>query len=566
MRIAAARAGQQNGDDWDDDPEAEAWGVPPARRKANDDDGPREGKRGRRRSGGGRQEWSAPVAAPTTVPPPAARPAGPGLPSAARLKVLRQRRRRRRVLIAFTFLAAVLTFTTGVGYAYIDTRLGQINRLNLPGLAVDSSGAAMNILLVGSDSQARPSGAEAAQGIDTVMILHLGGRDQKSAIVSIPRDLYVPIPGTGQADRLSAAFALGGPDQLISSVRSVLGVTINHYMQIEFSGFKDIVDAVGGVTVSVASPARDTLSGLALDRGGCVRLDGRQGLSWLRSRQMEFLVGGSWQQDGRGDLGRTERQQDLILRVMTKALSPGITDPIQLNRLAGAGVRYVTLDSALSTRGLAGLGRRLGSLDPAAVVRTTLPTSPLDVGGKAVLSVRLAEAQPVFDLLNGSPAAPASPAVPGAPTSAGPTTVGPTTTAAPKASDVKVRVLNGLGTPGAAAKAANSLTTLGFSVADKGDAPSISAKTTIMYAAGQLAKAQLLQGSLVTPAVVKEDATLKAVDVNLVLGGDYTGVRSGISSGTSAAPTTAAPTTAVPNTAGVSPGAAQPGGAGARPC
>jgi hypothetical protein len=110
---------------------------------------------------------------------------------------------------------------------------------------------------------------------------------------------------------------------------------------------------------------------------------------------------------------------------------------------------------------------------------------------------------------------------------------------------VKVRVLNGVGQAGAAAKAAASLTSAGYVVADKGDAPALAPKTTITYATGQLAKAQLLQGALLAPAVLREDATLKSVDVNLLLGADYTGLRATVSSATAATTTSVAPTTTV---------------------
>jgi len=462
--------------------------------------------------------------------------------------------------MACTFLTTIGTLATGVGSVYIQRRLGEIKRLDLASLAGDAPGAVMNVLLVGSDSRAGPEGADAAnlgkdqvpgQRSDTIMILHVDPRARTAAIVSVPRDLYLPIVGGGP-DRVNAAFATGGADRLIATLHAALGVTINHYVQVDFSGFKDIVDAVGGVTLYIPYPVRDTVSGLALERPGCVSLDGDQALAWVRSRQAQFLVNGVWQSDGRGDLGRIERQQEFVHRMIKKALSTGIGNPIRLNRLIGVGVRDVTFDSTLSTEDISALGRRFSSLDPDKVALSTLPTSPVDIAGKAVLALQAGQAQPMLDLLNGKVATVAPPpGIPGSsipassvPGSSIPTPAGAAPnpgggpSAAPKAADVRVRVLNGVGSPGAASKAATSLTSAGFTIADKGDAPAISAKTSIMYGAGQLAKAQLLQASLVAPAVLKEDATLKAVDVNLVLGGDFAGVKSGISSGTSSASTT----------------------------
>jgi LCP family protein required for cell wall assembly len=462
-----------------------------------------------------------------------------------RAKVLRQRRRRRRLLIAFTGFTAFCTFFVGLGYVYVQRRLAQITRLDLPALAQDS-GPVMNVLLVGSDSRANLGASDAkgfgqdvvsGQRSDTIMLLHVDPAEQRAAIVSVPRDLYVPIANTNYSDRVNAAFAIGGPDQLVATVQRTLGVTIHHYVQVDFSGFKDIVDTVGGVTMYVPYPVRDSGSGLDLGRAGCWELDGNKGLSWVRSRNMEFLINGTWQADGRGDLGRIERQQDFIRRMMKKALSAGISNPLQLNRLIGVGVRDVTFDSALSTKDLTALGRRFSSLDPDKVVLRTLPTDPADIDGKSVLKLQTAQAQPMIDLLNGK-----------APLGGTPTTVaGAPTTTAPasgaKPADVKVRILNGVGTAGLAARTATSLTGAGYVVADKGDAPAPAPKTTITYGTGQLAKAQLVQSTLLGPAILKEDATLKTVDVNLLLGADFTGLKPTVGP---AASTTLAPTTTAP--------------------
>ena len=515
LRIAATRAGQHNGD------------------------------------GNGSGEWSdddsAEDTAHTVRPPVGTRV------SSRRAKVLRQRRRRRRVLIAVTAVLALGNLVVGSGFLYVQHKLGQIKRVELPALAGDTPGAVMNVLLVGSDSRANISGPEAAgfgkdqvsgQRSDTIMLLHVDPREQKAAIISVPRDLYVPIANTGFSDRVNAAFALGGPDQLVATVQRALGITIHHYVQVDFVGFKDIVDTVGGVTMYVPYPVRDSGSGLDLGRGGCWELDGNKGLSWVRSRNMEFLINGVWQADGRGDLGRIERQQDFIRRMMKKALSSGVTNPLQLNRLISVGVRDVTFDSALSTKDLTELGRRFSSLDPDRVVLRTLPTDPADIDGKSVLKLQPAQAQPMIDLLNGKMPVDAVTPTTVAGTGVTSTTAAPTTVpAGVKPSDVKVRVLNGIGTAGAAAKVATGLTGQGFVVADKGDAPALAPKTTITHGPGQRAKAQLVQSTLLTPAVLQEDATLRSVDVNLLLGADFTGLKPSVSAGTA---TTVAPTTTLP--------------------
>ena len=528
LRIAAARAGQHDGDGGD--------GAGPG-----SPTGPSSSRLERARRVGA-----------YAMQPPAPGPVGGPRMSAARATVLRQRRRRRRALIAFTAFTAFCTFTAGVGYVYVQRRLDQIKRVELRALAGDTAGAVMNVLLVGSDSRANLQGSVAAgfgkdevfgQRSDTIMILHVDPRAQQAAIVSVPRDLYVPIAGTNFSDRVNAAFALGGPDQLVGTVQRALGITIHHYVEVDFVGFKDLVDTVGGVKMYVPYQVRDSGSGVDLP-AGCYELDGQQGLSWVRSRDMESLVNGTWQADGRGDLGRIERQQDFIRRMMRKVVSSGLTNPLQLNRLIGVGVRDVTFDSGLSTKDLTALGRRFSSLDPERVALRTVPTDPAEVDGKSVLKLQTAQAQSIIDLLNGRVPVEGSPTtVAGTGAAAAPTTaVVPTG----KPSDVKVRVLNGVGTPGAAAKTATGLTASGFVVAERGDAPALAPKTTITHGPGQRSKAQLVQNALLTPAAIQEDATLRSVDVNLVLGADYTGLKPAVSAGTSGTTaTTAAPVTTV---------------------
>ena len=473
-------------------------------------------------------------------------------PKVPRPVLVKQRQRRRRFLIGLTMLTAVCVFLTGTAYVYIQYRVGQIERLNVAGLVGDEVGRVMNVLLVGSDSRDRLEGAAAAQAgqgqvggerSDAIMVLHINPAQQHAAILSIPRDLYVPIAGTSSSDKINASFSLGGAPQLIATIHQALGISINHYVQVDFVGFKDIVDTVGGVDVYTPTPARDFTSGLDLSRAGCVRLDGEQGLAFVRSRNYEVLVDGTWQTDPRGDLGRIKRQQEFIRRIMRKALSSGLTNPVQLNRLIGIGVKDVKVDSALSTKDITALARRFSNLDPGSVALWTLPTAPADLPGVSAEQLLAAEARPILDRMSGK-----------APLSGEPAT--PTAEAAP---DVGVRVLNGVGAPGVAAKAATALRDAGFTIAGApDDADSRTVRTAIRYAPAQLAKAELLARHLEGGAVLDEDATLRGADVALIVGSDYAGLRP--EAADAAAPTA---TTVDP---GVSPVSLPRGTAAPPPC
>ncbi len=471
-------------------------------------------------------------------------------PRVPRAVVLKQRRRRRRFLVGMTFFLSASVTLVGSGAVYLQYRLGQIPRVDVPSLVEDREGEIMNVLLVGSDSRDRLEGKEALQAgkgqvsgqrSDTIMVLHIDPEQEQAAILSIPRDLYLPIAGEGYSDRVNAAFALGGAAGLIDTVQESLGITINHYVEVDFVGFKDIVDAVGGVNLYLTNWVRDFTSGLDLHEIGCVNVDGTQGLAWVRSRNLEYLLedGLTWVPDPRADLGRIERQQDFIRRMLKKALSSGLTNPIQLNRLIGIGVRDVTLDETLSTKDITALARRFNNLDADSVALFTLPTSPADIDGASVLLLREDEAQAYVDRING---------VAGATIPPPPTQTAPTTTVLDpvEAAGIDVRVLNGEGTPGAAGRAATALADIGFTVAGTGDAPA-TGRTTIRHPADALEAAGILERALAGGADLVVDETVTGADLVLVLGTDYDGLTEGEPGGGPAG--AAGPTTTVPTQA-----------------
>jgi len=452
--------------------------------------------------------------------------------------VLRQRRRRRRTIIGVTIFLIITTLIISSGVTYVRWRLGQINRVKVPGLSDDVAGQVMNVLLVGSDSRARLTGDAAAQAgkaqfgtterSDTIMILHIDPAQKKAAIVSVPRDLYLPIAGTGKSDKVNSAFSGGGAQRLIATVQQGLGIRINHYAEVDFVGFKDIVDAVGGVSIFVPTPARDAFTGLQIGKAGCLNLDGIAALAWVRSRHYEYLSQGKWVEDPRADIGRIERQQDFIRRMMKKAFSAGISNPLTLNRLIGIGVNNLTIDSSMSTGDITSLARRFNSLDPDTVQTLTLPGNGAYVGDQAVVMLDKAAAQVPLDMLNGKAPQPTAP--PTAPSgSEAPTTVAPV--------NASIQVLNGTGVNGAAARAADQLRGAGLAVSGTGDAFATLTRTVVRYGAGQQAQAEALAATFKTPPELTADAKVKAGSLVVAVGADFNGLRDGVTAGP---PTTAA--------------------------
>ena len=473
------------------------------------------------------------------APPVAVRPRG--TPPGARP---RRRRRPRWLTWLLNTLVALLTIgvvVTGIGYVYLQNKLADIRRIDIPTLSDDEAGKVMNVLMVGSDTRSNISEnlkiitGSAAEGSrdglsDTMMILHIDPQQGQAAILSIPRDLWLNV--NGSKDRINTAFAIGGPQLLIETIQENLDIQINHYVEVDLEGFKNIVDTVGGLEIYLDAPARDDFSGLDLPDAGCVTLDGYQALAYVRSRYYMSLEAGVWRSDVSSDLGRIQRQQDFIRRMMRKAVNSGLSNPLTLNRLISIGVNNLTIDSGMSTKDIVNLARRFRSLDPDSIDMQTLPTERyITPGGADVQLLLKDEAQPMIDKINGK--APISPS-------------------AIRPSDVSIRVLNGFGGDGAASTAAFALQNQGFSVpGTPGDADSFTyTQSVVRYAPGKHDKAELVRSYLIAGAMVEEDSTLGTVDLALVVGSDYAGVRPGpdASAGAGGASTAGPGTTLAPQT------------------
>ena len=519
--------------------------------------------------------------------------AEPTPPAAARVaKNHHPHRGLHRLLIGLNIFVGLCVLMSAVGYGYLKFRLGQLDKIHfsctvLRNCGDDDPGKPMNVLLVGSDTrsfvknkadQAKFGNGDEVGGerTDTMMVLHVDPTAEKASILSIPRDLWVPIAGVGYRDRINTAYgiatsgkhavttgrstatttnALGvtqttsnvpikdGPERLIATIRQSLGIEVDHYIEVDFDGFRSIVNAIGGVTVPFPAPARDKLSGLDVKTAGCVNLTGDQALGYVRSRHFQYFESGRWRSDPTGDIGRIQRQQDFIRRVLRKAISKGVRNPIKLNALIGAGVNNVKLDSALSTSDITRLGKRFKSLEPEAVDMLTLPADNFRTpAGAAVLRLRDAEARVIINRFNGVAPAPTTPN--------GPVPKIPPAT-------VRVLVLNGTGVNGQAGQVQRQLSAAGFGTGGIGDARSYSsATTTIRYGAGQLQKAQLLQAYVVNGAKLVLDNTLKGGDIHLVVGAGFGGIRPTLATSASSSSSSSSTSSSVPATASSSRGAA----------
>jgi LCP family protein required for cell wall assembly len=281
------------------------------------------------------------------------------------------------VAAAAAVLAAALI---GGGSLYARNKLDDIDRVDLaPALAGTAVPAEpMNVLLVGSDRRdALPlAGARA----DTIIVAHLDPAARTASLLSLPRDLWVPIDG-GADQRINTASAHGA-EALVRTVQDALGIRLDHYVQLDFEGFRRLVDAVGGIRVAFDVPVRDRVSGLD-EAAGCRVIDGETALRLVRGRHVQRLVGGRWLTDPTGDLGRIATQQRFVVSALAKAGEA--RSPRAVLRLLDAAADHLTVDAGLSSDELVALGRQLADLDPAAVRTVVLPVTNARVGSAAVL-------------------------------------------------------------------------------------------------------------------------------------------------------------------------------------
>ncbi|MGZ4707103.1 MAG: LCP family protein, partial [Acidimicrobiales bacterium] len=271
----------------------------------------------------------APPRPSATIDDPAPAPAPVTQPKAPR----RRRTRMQRVIIAVGILAvfAIVAAIVAVGYGYY--RFNQINKTSVS-LTKVGANKPQNYLVVGSDTRdgldkSDPDYKAFVDGkdgtgpkhSDTIMIMRVDPTNDTINMLSLPRDLWVPIADTGESQRINTAYSADdGPQRLIDTIQQDFGIPINHYVEINFKGFKGVVDAIGGVPMYFDTPMRDSHTGLDIEQPGCVTLDGDQALAFARSRYLEFKNSrGRWESDGSSDLGRITRQQFFIRKVIDKA-------------------------------------------------------------------------------------------------------------------------------------------------------------------------------------------------------------------------------------------------------
>lgn len=457
----------------------------------------------------------------STDEPPRVRhdPNGPRkeAPFAPYVRALRRRIRRRRGLAAAAVAATAVLVGSGLSYSAVDHYTATIEPVAafapLTNRPADDN--ATNILLVGSDDRGSLSEErrlELTLGLDdfgrhtdTMLLIHVTSRGDID-VVTLPRDSEVTIPEHENFEgvdveeyqgKLNSAYNAGGAPLLVSAIESATDVHIDHYVEVNFEGFVDIVNALGGVEVCTEEPIYDELSGLDLPAGTSV-VDGDTGLSYVRARYF----------DPTADFGRMQRQQAFLASMARKAASMGVLlNPFRVSSTVNAVLGSLRADPALDADAVRGLLRQMRSTTPADVTFHTVPLAgeeylpdgglavQWDDAGAATMFAALRENAPVLDKT-----AQAQTFVPTA--------------------DIPLTVLNGNGTAGLATTTADDFATAGFPIATVGDAQRTD-QSIIEYPPGGLEQAQSVQRYVPGAELVETDSVS---EVTVTLGADFAGL------------------------------------------
>lgn len=282
----------------------------------------------------------------------------------------RGRRRRRWPKILLTVIIIIVVLIAAL-LVWLDLSMNRTNALeDYSGRPDDTPGT--NWLMVGTDSRKGldkaqrdklATGKAAGQRTDTMMLLHIPESGDKPTLVSLPRDSWVPVPGHGH-NKLNASFSIGGPQLLVRTIENVTGIHLDHYMEINFAGFVDVVDAVGGVEMCVKHHLKDPKAGLNLKRG-CHNLDGKDALGYVRTRHF-----------ANGDLERVKHQRQFVSALMHKATSPAtLINPFRSIPLAINGSKAITVDDGDHLWNMLPLANALGGMSSGELITTSVPYS-----------------------------------------------------------------------------------------------------------------------------------------------------------------------------------------------
>ena len=340
----------------------------------------------------------------------------------------RPRRRRtwfQRFFLLVTFLMFCSSTVAAILLAYTSETVGRIPRTAYgTSLSAESESNSdpLNFLLIGSDSIAnlpegdylrRVSGRSSRQLLtDTLIVLRLdpSGATKASAL-SLPRDLYVPISGYNEMQKINSIVYFTDKPTLVQTIRDVLDIPIHHVVEVDFNGFMRLFETIGGLDVYLEYPLRDKKAQLDIPESGCVTLTPLQALGLVRTRELQAYVenfdgwygpsANAWVRvDGTGDFGRQERQQDFLILALQQAFDSGFRNPLKITEIIQEvlGGGFVNLDDRLTPQKAIDLAQQFRNFRPNDLEKYLLPTVYDFAGELSIQRIVEVEAEPILDV------------------------------------------------------------------------------------------------------------------------------------------------------------------------
>ena len=418
-------------------------------------------------------------------------------------------------LVAFVTVCAVTATVTAAALVwYGEQQIAEVNvETQLPG-DTDGDGSidipelqnVRNVLIVGSDSREGLSRKERSRlgtgqfsgtRTDTIMLIQLDPKRRGAAMMSFPRDLLVE-RCDGTQGRINSAFEIGassdvgGPTCLVRTVSQLTNIPIHHYAQIDFAGFVDVVDTLGGVKLFLQEPIKDPDAHVDLP-AGCVTMNGKEALGFVRVRKID------------SDFGRIARQQRFLREVIDQVTSAGVALNVpKLFRLVEVGARSLDTDPSLSLSVMRQIAFSFRDIKSESIDTRTVPGFNRVISGAAYVVVDEEPAEALFAAFREGVAAPEN--------------VGKKAPGDVKVADVPpLEILNGTPMEGLAATAAKALEARGFEVAGTGNADKEAPRTRIIHPPRRAEEARLVRELFPRAVLVPDDG---ASGLRVELGAD----------------------------------------------
>ncbi|KAA1427456.1 hypothetical protein F0U47_08275 [Nocardioides antri] len=297
--------------------------------------------------------------------------------------------RRHPALTVLCLLALVLVIGVGSWLFVLNNRIGDIPRFEADFDREDrpervQPAGALNVLLVGVDGRGddvRERIQDGETGIlsDTMMIWHLSEDHQTSQVVSVPRDSWVDVPGHGQA-KINAAFSWGGPELLVETLEDTLDIYIDHVAIVDFEGFRDITETLGGVEIEMAD-------------GSTENLEGEEALAYVRERKSL----------PRGDFDRINRQQNFLRQVLWDITRTGTrSNPVTMTNLIGDLSKLLLLDDDFDDGEIRSLGLEIVRKGAGEIDWMTVPTdgTGTSADGQSIVNLDVERARELFEAIS----------------------------------------------------------------------------------------------------------------------------------------------------------------------